>query len=522
MKWPIEKFEVKRNLENKKVINQNKNGITILDKIICSGYFVMMLVIVGICVFGSGIYYSRKTDTLLPEVVLLIVGYFSLLLLMMLVRKVNKVRMIDDRIIWICSIVFLVFQIYCVWNYYFLTDWDVKTVMNASIAAANGADMEVFQSYFSIYPNNLFLVWIYGRLICFFQVIGLNYRMGILVCQCGLSWGTVIILYYVVKEITKNRCASCFAWVIYLLLVGISPWVSIPYSDSMGLIFPIAILGVYIWSEKCLGKIRIYLWGVIGFLTIIGYHIKPQITIVPIAIWIYVICLSFSKKKELAYRISYFLVGCVAGVLISSICINSLEITIDENKTYGISHFLMMGMNHSEGFEGNGVWNEDDVNFSASFDTAEERKKENLCVFRERIREMGIPGISNLMQRKTLTNYNDGTFAWGWEGAFYVEKLSTKSNPLSEFLGNLYYNREWNGKYYKYFYNFELMIWLTVLFCTLLCVVQKKEMSFLGTVMLSIIGLTVFELIFEARARYLYTYIPMYIILASASFPTKE
>lgn len=34
--------------------------------------------------------------------------------------------------------------------------------------------------------------------------------------------------------------------------------------------------------------------------------------------------------------------------------------------------------------------------------------------------------------------------------------------------------------------------------------------------MLAIIGLTIFELIFEARARYLYTYVPLYIILAAA------
>ena len=500
------------------MLNQNKNRITILDKMIYCGYFVMMLVIVGICVFGNGIYYSRKTDTLLPEVMLLIAGIFSLLVLMRIVRGINQVRKIDDRIIWICSVVFLVFQIYCVWNYYFLTDWDVKTVTNASIAAANGTGMDKFQPYFSRYPNNLFLVWIYGVLIRIFQRIGLNYRMGILVCQCGLSWGTGIILYYVVKEITGNRCASCFAWLVYLLLIGISPWVSIPYSDSMGLILPIAILGVYIWSERCSGKVKNFLWAVMGFLTIIGYHIKPQIAIVSIAVWICVIWRSLPKKKELVYRIGCFGAGCVAGIWISSTCIHSLGITIDENKTYGMPHFLMMGMNYSEGFEGNGVWNAEDVKFSAGFDTAEERKKENLRIARERIREMGIPGMAKLMQRKILTNYNDGTFAWGWEGLFYVEKLSTKSNSLSEFLGNLYYNRDWEGKYYKYFYNFELMIWLAVLFCTLLCTVQKKEMPFLGAIMLSIIGLTVFELLFEARARYLYTYIPMYIVLAAASF----
>jgi len=33
--------------------------------------------------------------------------------------------------------------------------------------------------------------------------------------------------------------------------------------------------------------------------------------------------------------------------------------------------------------------------------------------------------------------------------------------------------------------------------------------------MLALIGLTIFELLFEARARYLYCYVPLYILLAS-------
>ena len=37
--------------------------------------------------------------------------------------------------------------------------------------------------------------------------------------------------------------------------------------------------------------------------------------------------------------------------------------------------------------------------------------------------------------------------------------------------------------------------------------------SLLLVMMLSVIGLTMFELIFEARARYLFTYAPVYILL---------
>ena len=57
------------------------------------------------------------------------------------------------------------------------------------------------------------------------------------------------------------------------------------------------------------------------------------------------------------------------------------------------------------------------------------------------------------------------------------------------------------------------MIWLTCLGLGILgvCYKNQKERSVL---MLSVIGLTIFELLFEARSRYLYAYVPLYILLA--------
>jgi len=40
--------------------------------------------------------------------------------------------------------------------------------------------------------------------------------------------------------------------------------------------------------------------------------------------------------------------------------------------------------------------------------------------------------------------------------------------------------------------------------------------------MLSIVGLTLFEVLFEARARYLYTYAPVFCILASSGIEKLE
>ena len=43
--------------------------------------------------------------------------------------------------------------------------------------------------------------------------------------------------------------------------------------------------------------------------------------------------------------------------------------------------------------DGNGTWNADDVGFSGSFSTAQERRKVNLQVAGERVKEMGVPGM---------------------------------------------------------------------------------------------------------------------------------
>ena len=57
---------------------------------------------------------------------------------------------------------------------------------------------------------------------------------------------------------------------------------------------------------------------------------------------------------------------------------------------------------------------------------------------------------------------------------------------------------------------FGTLIFIIAIFST------NNIIGLLAIVMLSLIGLTVFELLFEARARYLYTYAPLYILLASA------
>ena len=188
--------------------------------------------------------------------------------------------------------------------------------------------------------------------------------------------------------------------------------------------------------------------------------------------------------------------------------INKGSYEINKEKKFGINHFLMMGWNE----EGGGIWYLDDLLFSKSFNSYDERNKANIQEFKSRIKNMKFKGIIKHVIRKTLTNYNDGTFAYGKEGNFYLEDYNTGNIQLRKILSNIYKE---NGKQYWIFKQIMQILWITVLFFNIFSFSKNKKIQVLQ---LSILGLTLFELLFEARARYLLAYAPIYIIIACVGF----
>ena len=118
------------------------------------------------------------------------------------------------------------------------------------------------------------------------------------------------------------------------------------------------------------------------------------------------------------------------------------------------------------------------------------------------------------MQVKTRRKFENGTFCWSGEGRFFYELIDEENKPQSDFSRSLYYTGKYSntGKYYVVWSNFVHMIWLTILFFSFFSILGNN--SKLNIIMLALIALTLFEIIFEARARYIYIYAPLYIIIA--------
>lgn len=484
-------------------------------------YGLMMAGIAAVCVLFSGITFGKSEycANYLPPLLLMVFGVVFLFGLFSFCEQLSERQKGGRRLLPLISLCLFFLQLYSVYNYYFFTDWDIPNLIRVSDAIVHGTDIAAVPGirYFSRYPNNLFLAYIVTVIRKAAHMLGLHDQeyFAILCVQCALNTLTGLLLVRVLNRLLGQRRLSVLGYCVYMLLVGASPWVSIPYSDSMGLIFPILLICIYIDRKKA--RHPLFPWFWMAGLAYIGYKIKPQIFIVFLAILLMEVLgvLKAGLSRDLLKRLASIVLGLVCAGLFAQAAISSLNVPIYDEMTFQLPHFLMMGMNP----EDMGVWSKADVKYSGSFATLEERNAANLNMALERVRKMGPAGLFKHLIRKTLTNYCDGTFCWSGEGYFFREVFEERGTPLCGLLRGLYYTREYaeTGKYYTVWSNFEQMLWLTVLLLNVFAgTVRRHEER--DVIMLAIIGLTLFEMIFEARARYLFTYAPLYIVLAAAGF----
>lgn len=411
-------------------------------------------------------------------------------------------------------------QIFVCFNTYFYTGWDCCIVLSASENIAKGWDFSGNYTYFSQYPNNLFLSHVFGWIKHFVKGIGLTEKshgmIALIFVQCILNCMTGLLLFRVLCFL-RERKTAWIGYLFYLVLVGTSPWLLIPYSDSMELIFPILLLYLWVREQKASPKVRLFLWPAMGFFAAVGYHLKPQAVIIAIAIYLTeILRLSDEQtRRERALKTG----GCVAGIFCFLLVFMGMDQRfyyrydgIDREGMLGPTHFLMMGLNE----ESSGGFSPEDVAFSSSFGTVRERRAENLKMAGQRLSGLGPAGYLRLIAAKTIINFEDGTFRWpDVNQEYFFQQIPEEKIPyVSAALRSVLYGQ---GISNKFFYLLKQCFWLTALFLVGIGFsVFRKDKTFAGCC-LALTGLFLFGALFEAGGRYQYTYVPIYCVLAAVS-----
>ena len=408
--------------------------------------------------------------------------------------------------------------------------------------------------YYSRYANNLFLTYIFLNVYKIGEVIGIQNGYFLLLFIQSIMFSVGGFLIYKIADMyfkEKYKIYSICTWIIYMLIVGLSPHIVLTYSDGIGMFLSLILTYIIFKLEKDKDKnkinddkekdkllqkgsiSKIILILLFTNLSILGYYIKPQIIIISIAyVIIKILHISYLTymviknknedrengrrvrkeriKKEIIYYIVLSILIIITGFLIYTYikkANNSMGINVDKEKRFNITHYAMLGWNT----ESKGVFTVKDENFSGKYEKLKDREKANIEELKRRITEMGLGGVINQIARKILTNYNDGTFS-GVATFVYIRKeynIEGINKELSKFLKNIYYE---NGKYNMIYTQIMQCLWIGILIFNMFSYNDGKSTK-ISIVILGIIGLFIFEILFEARSRYIFIYVPLYIFL---------
>lgn len=494
-------------------------------RIIAALFFALMAFTLVLLLFLNGrTEYYLKADLGVSNLLLLITGVIISVLATAVLSVLFRNARIDSfhgtLFITVSSIVLFILELLFTSSAFFFSDWDPAAVLDCVYKILRNAGDEVSIDYFSNHPNNLMIVYIYVTVLRICGIFGNQSVLNITAFQCLLFTLAGVLLFLIAKEIYSIKSAMVL-WLVYALWIGLNPWLIITYSDCVGLIFPLLILFLFIRQGKISSGFISY--ALMGAAAALGYAVKPQTVIIYIAVFIVTLAESLSHNNK--YKLRGIIISVISLILmwllITKVFYPSLGLKLDKKRSFGVAHYLMMGLND----ETDGVYSNDDTNFTDSIEDPAERTRTNLSVAYERARNLGADGMAKHLIKKQLVNFGDGTFAWGIDGNFFAgtefEGIpEIHENKLRPYILSVITVGE------KHFAKYRIIlqtIWITVLFFCFLtgffALFSGKNTDVISVMMLSLSGLIIFELLFEAKARYLFAYLPIFLILSFKAFP---
>ncbi|MBQ7065476.1 MAG: hypothetical protein IJN92_01515 [Lachnospiraceae bacterium] len=399
--------------------------------------------------------------------------------------------------------------------------WDCNNLITPALADEIGS----YNTYFSQYPHNLFLLLIFKGLGNVFKWLGVaNMWFAYSVFNTVMVDVAILFLVKTSALISSKKSAfiTLFAAVLFL---GFTPYLIVPYTDTLSM--PFIIGGFYffchIFKNRERGERKLFPYICFPFCLLIGFFIKPTTVILLIAIGIIFLCYHFSDILEKGtarksyLKLTGYFVGCGLFIFIGFKGFHSYVDTMDmfnlnRNLSVPMTHYLMMGTNILETETGYyyGGFNMDDIGITMSQTNPEDAKAANLTEYKRRMKEFGVLGYFDFLNKKARQVTSEGDFYWGDEGSF-ADWSQVGKNVITEFVYP-------NGTYYRIYTYMLQGIWILVFFGVAFSpFLQKreKENELYTIVRCGILGSLLFILIFEGRSRYLINYLPFYVLLFS-------
>ena len=392
------------------------------------------------------------------------------------------------------------------------TSWDFNVVAKYAMAYANypgdvsnyrevmaGTDAAV---YFSSWPNNIPLYLFLGTVFRWFAGTGVSLNavgMGINILAIDIA---IAFMYLSVEKATGTSAAADVSLLLAAVHVPLLVYVPNYYTDTLTLPFP--IIAFYLWlnvkeelAEGKMGKAPLYT-VIMTVLLAVGAVLKLSVIFFLIAAAVdALVCMK--PRRSLVLIAVLLIVGIGLYMLMYQACLDSPMVVSDEEGCYIPKlHWIMMGL------QGKGNYFNPDYQLILSV-PEESRDEVALNMIKLRLKDYGVKGFLDHMHKKIA-------FVWA-EGTYYSSLKVDRDRPGYSWLDR-YVN--WNGSRFKpyaeYCQGLLLLNLISFAVCAVSILIQKpKRNQLLLVALISIFGIFLFECLWEARSRYIFNYLPVFL-----------
>ena len=512
--------------------DENRNtGRTLSDRV-----FVILAILLSVCFLpvlicvafvGTNMDYweTVKVSTRLPNPVLLVIALPGMALCVFLFRKFSHVRFsargnrIANGVLFCLFFLLFLINIQVAKEIAFHLPTDYMMVSGVAYKVAKGEPVGSF-IYLSMYPNNIPISYILGRLYrkaAEWKNYPYIYEFFWLQVNCALISVAGLFSCLTVKKLTGKPMPVIAAFGLYLMLGGISPWKIAAYTDTYSMVFPVLCVYLYLcyrdaghlWSKYiCL------LLSIAAGMT--GGFIKPSVYVVVIALsgWELIRFLTDPRQywKILLPTILMVLAFAWGTDAYRDHLIDQRGLDFNEELEAGWQQYFLMGLNE----ETTGAYYSEDALFGQFQDSRSDRIQEELRRAAGRLKDRGVWGSILFYLRKLVMTFNDGTFGWNMEIYIYdrYPDSMASNTALTQRLRSIFWSNEMNYDVGGYHTLCQLVWIFSLLGIPGICLCRDGTRDRYGILIVCFLGIFFYQMLFEARARYLFCFLPLILPIA--------
>ncbi|MGF2190722.1 hypothetical protein ACQUD0_10330 [Vagococcus fluvialis] len=390
--------------------------------------------------------------------------------------------------------------------------WDYDAVHRYSLEWTKKGSIENI-SYFARYPNNnlvLLITTFFYKIINFF----LPNSSEELFIKYSIVFNSILVTssIYFTSQSAKVLYGNRFKYISIAFLIFFTPtlfYTEIFYTDTLGLFLVSVISYILVITLKNFNLKHSILLGIIFAF---GFKIKAFIIIILIA------CIIVLFLKEKLKILEKFL---LIFLLITTFFCSNLLLSTTMDKIIGIdeelyyefqfptSHWIMMSLNP----EYEGGFNQDDYAETRDTNGKENKKKLINKKIEARVDNFGIDG---LLKHGFLTKMKR---TWT-VGSMATDDYASRQNIHNTFLQDFIIIK---GKKHHIYYFWSQATHLFLIFLILLSgllsfIKRKNEIDLFN---ISILGLILFLIIWECNSRYLFSFIPLFLLASQYPLSTN-